>query len=369
MRKKAELIVGSGEKSADLRYATGLSTPDDFVYFAVDSLRGAVLSPLERDRATRSVKPGVSVFGTGDFAAGGLVELIVAIATRYRIDEFEVPEAFPLGLADPLRAHGLTVTPRPEPYYPERTFKDDDETDCIRLGLRACETGARRAFDLLAEAEIAGDNTLFWRGATLTSEILRREIDLALLGCGALPGGTIAAGGPQGAEPHNIGSGILRAHEPIVLDIFPRMFDSGYWGDLTRTVVKGRAREIVRRAYDAVRGARELAKNELRPGAIPRDVHCRAAQFLESKGFPTGRAETGNFGFFHGLGHGLGLDIHEAPRLAPGNLHPLRGNEIITVEPGLYYPEWGGIRLEDVVRITPDGCECLTTLEDTLEIP
>ena len=369
MLKKADLIIGSGERSADLRYATGLATPDDFLYFAVDEIRGAVLSPLEHDRALHSVKPGVTVFATADFPGHSFPELVAALAERYRIGRFEVPADFPLGLAEALRGSGLTLQVRSGIFFPEREFKDDAETAEVRRGVQAAATGARRAFEVLAEATIEADSRLFWRGEALTSERLRCEIDQAQLAAGAMPGGTIAAGGRQGAEPHHTGSGPLYAHTPIVMDIFPRLIDSGYWGDLTRTVVKGRAPEIVRRAFTAVREAREQAKAQLRPGAIPAEIHQNAVRLLDRHGFRTGCENGRNFGFFHGLGHGLGLEIHEAPRLSPGNTRPLRGGEIVTVEPGLYYPEWGGIRLEDVVRITPDGCECLTELPDPLEIP
>jgi len=182
--------------------------------------------------------------------------------------------------------------------------------------------------------------------------------------------GTICAGGSQSACPHDAGSGVLYAGTPIVMDVFPRSMTSGYWGDLTRTMVKGRAPEVVKRAYHAVLEAREHAKTLIRPGAVPEEIHNAAAAMLEKRGFLTGRNDVGDFGFFHGLGHGVGLEIHEAPRLSLRNRTPLKGGEIVTVEPGLYYPEWGGIRLEDMVYVEPSGaCRCLTQVEDFLEIP
>ena len=214
------------------------------------------------------------------------------------------------------------------------------------------------------------DKLILAQGELLTSEILRSEIDVAMVRRGMLPTGTICAGGAQAAQPHNTGSGPLRADWPIVMDIFPRSAESGYWGDLTRTVVKGRASELVRRAYDAVLSARELGKSLVKVGAIPAEIHLAAARKMEEAGFRTGRSDKADFGFFHGLGHGVGLDIHEAPRLSPRNRIPLRGGEIVTVEPGLYYPEWGGIRLEDLMYVSPDGpARCLTEAEDFLEIP
>ena len=147
------------------------------------------------------------------------------------------------------------------------------------------------------------------------------------------------------------------------MDVFPRMLKNGYWGDLTRTVVKGRPADVVQRAFDAVCKARDAAKKALGPGVVPGAVHRAAEASMTSDGFPTGRCENGSYyGFFHGLGHGVGLDIHELPHLNPRGIKPLRGGEVITVEPGLYYPEWGGIRMEDMVYITADGAECLTQI-------
>ena len=224
-------------------------------------------------------------------------------------------------------------------------------------------------FTVLRETDIDSAGRLIWNGEVLTSEILRGEIDLEMVKLGMLPTGTICAGGEQGSQPHNVGSGPLFANRPIVMDIFPRSAETGYWGDLTRTVVRGRAPEIVRKAYDAVLAARELGKSLIAVGADPAEIHRAAAASMEKAGFRTGQNEKSAFGFFHGLGHGVGLDIHESPRLSPRNANPLRGGEVITVEPGLYYPEWGGIRLEDLVYLSPgNGPQCLTELEDFLEL-
>ena len=209
---------------------------------------------------------------------------------------------------------------------------------------------------------------LYWNGNPLTSELLRAEIDVAMLRLGMLPTGTICAGGIQGSQPHNTGSGHLPADMPIVMDIFPRSAETGYWGDLTRTVVKGKASDLVKRAYDTVLLARESCKSAICAGANPAELHQLAVSIMEKAYFHTGHGEKGDFGFFHGLGHGVGLDIHESPRLSPRNPDVLKGGEVVTVEPGLYYPEWGGIRLEDLVYVTGDGCRCLTEIEDFLEI-
>ena len=371
MKKIGKLIVGSGEGSADMRYATRLSTPDAFIWGADDETAVAVLSPLEFDRASEQAKPGLRLLRESELDGSGRAEKIVKLAELLGVSGFEVPAEFPLALADELRGAGLTLSPAGEgAFFPEREFKHENEVALVVKSLRAAEAGVERAARVLADSSVAADGTLIYEGKTLSSERLRAEIDAELLRHGTLPTGTICAGGPQGACPHNAGEGPLYANSPIVMDIFPRSTTSGYWGDLTRTMLKGKASQTVANAYRAVREARDHAKTLIRPGAIPEEVHKAAAAILEKHGFFTGRNDAGDFGFFHGLGHGVGLEIHEAPRLSLRNRTPLRGGEIVTVEPGLYYPEWGGIRLEDMVFVEPGGsCRCLTECPDFLEIP
>ena len=371
MEKNAKLIVGAGESSADIRYATGLSTPDDFIWFSDGEVSVAVLSALEFDRARKQAKPGVALLQERELKGGSRHEKILDLAASYRVSEVSVPADFPLALADALRAGGLRLKPAGEGgLFPEREFKSVVEVELVTASLRVAENGVRRAAEVLKASSVGADGVIVYEGEALTSERLRAEIDGELLRGGTLPTGTICAGGSQAACPHDAGSGILYAGTPIVMDVFPRSMTTGYWGDLTRTMVKGRAPEVVKRAYAAVLEAREHAKTLIRPGAIPEEIHRAAAGVLEKHGFLTGRNDAGDFGFFHGLGHGVGLEIHEAPRLSLRNRTPLAGGEIITVEPGLYYPEWGGIRLEDMVYVEQSGgCRSLTEVEDFLEIP
>ena len=368
-----QLILASGEASSDMRYAAGFSTPDEFIWFSAGSLRGVVMSALEYNRARRSAAPGVQVFSEEEWGGPDRLTMIRNIAEKYKLTGFSVPGDFPLKWADRLRNAGLVVkadagSPFEErPFFPEREIKSEDEAAKITFSLRQAEAGCRRAFAVLRETETARDNTLLWHGEPLTSEILRFEIDSTMMKSGMLATGTICAGGEQGSRPHDQGSGVLRADVPIVMDIFPRSAATGYWGDLTRTVVRGVPSDIVKKAYDAVLDARETAKKRLAAGVIPSSVHDEAARVLEKYGFYTGRGEKGDYGFFHGLGHGVGLDIHEAPRLSRRCEEPLKPGIVVTVEPGLYYPEWGGIRLEDMVYIDLSGRpRCLTQIEDFL---
>lgn len=368
MEKFIRLITGSGENCADIRYATGISTPDDFIFFEYGNSRCAIMSALEIDRAKANAKPGVEVIPESSFGKITRTNICSAIAEKCQCRNFIVPDSFPLGLADKMRQAGLTVVPDDRSFFPEREFKSDSEVRFIIEAQRAAEAGVAQAVEILRQSEINGDE-LLWNGKLLTSEILRAEIDSAILRCGMLPTGTICAGGSQGAQPHNAGSGPLKANAPIVMDIFPRSPVTGYWGDLTRTVVRGKASDIVKRAYEAVLEAREYAKTLIKTGAYGAAIHCAAEGILEKHHFFTGANEQGQFGFFHGLGHGVGLEIHEAPRLSPRAKTALKGGEVVTVEPGLYYPEWGGIRLEDLVYLPKEGSAvCLTEAPDFLEI-
>ena len=368
MHKIVRLIVASGEQCADLRYAAGFSTPDEFIYFDDGTRRGVVMSALEYGRAIHSAPRDVEVHAETEFGRNRL-EILSGIASMLRSGVFLVPADFPLALAGRLRENGFKVVPETGAFFPSREWKRPEEVEEIVRSQRAGEAGCRRAFAVLRETDVDRSGRLVWNGEILTSEILRGEIDVEMVRLGMLPTGTICAGGEQVAQPHNIGSGPLFADRPIVMDIFPRSACSGYWGDLTRTVVRGRASDLVKRAYDAVLAARELGKSLIAIGADPAEIHRAAAESMEKAGFHTGEGEKAAFGFFHGLGHGVGLDIHEAPRLSLRNNVPFRGGEVVTVEPGLYYPEWGGIRLEDLVWLAPSGeARCLTELEDFLEL-
>ncbi|MDD5727842.1 MAG: Xaa-Pro peptidase family protein [Victivallales bacterium] len=366
----ADLIFAAGESCANIFYASGFQAPDPFIYFACRHEKAVIVSALEQDRAEKECKPDVAVLERNSFQGGSPdnIDVICSLAASREISAFRVPYDFPLGLAEALRGRGLQILPETGVFYPQRQFKGPEELAALTAALRVAEAGMRRALTLIAEAVVRPDGVLEHGGEVLTSEILRAEINIAMIRLGGFSDATIAACGAAAAEPHNVGSGPLTAGKTIILDIFPRIRKTGYWGDLTRTVVKGKAPEIVKNAYLAVREAREYAKTLIRPGAVPAEVHRAALKLLDDHGFRTGRRNGHNFGFFHGLGHSLGLEIHEKPALSPVNNEPLQGGEVLTVEPGLYYPEWGGVRLEDVVAVTADGCRCLTEIGDIPEI-
>ena len=366
MKELGRLIIGSGEASSDMRYAAGVSTPDDIIWVEGSGRRILLVSALEIDRVKSSCPADTQVL----LSTGNEIDRLVTLAGELNVSGFYVPGNFPLLTAELLREKNLTVKPVSQDFFPEREFKNFSELQWIKKSLRAAEAGCRRGIEVLRQSSIDPDNnSLIWQDQSLTSEILRYEVDVTLMKYGMQATGTICAGASQSAQPHNTGSGLLYAHTPIVMDIFPRSLETGYWGDLTRTVVKGRAPDIVKKAFDAVLMAKECAKSHLRAGVSAALLHEEAWKLLTEAGFPTGQNEKGNFGFFHGLGHGVGLDIHEAPRLSPRNVDLLKGGEVVTIEPGVYYPEWGGIRLEDMAYVPENGpAKILTEIDTFLEL-
>ncbi len=371
--KKGRLIVAASWDCADLLYVTGFQAGDPFIYFSVDGTDHMVVTALEHARACDEAKRGVEVIDRRILIPGkktpkDLISVIKHLTKCHRVDEWQVPEQFPLGIADSLRAAGITVTPSATPFMPRRRVKNSQEVKKIRHALAIAELAMREFETALREAQTGAGGRLSWRGSPLTSEIARGIIDSTIARHGGHPSATIVACGRHAAEPHNAGHGPLVAHQPIVVDIFPRSADTRYYADFTRTFVKGSAPYIVKRAHHAVRLARDRAKSLLKAGAIPDEAHKAAVKTLDAKGFKTGIRNGAHFGFFHGLGHGVGLEIHEAPRICPDSVEPLKAGEVVTVEPGVYYPAWGGVRLEDLVVVRPDGVECLTSYHDTLEI-
>src|SRR5947207_1530787 len=222
-----------------------------------------------------------------------------------------------------------------------------------------------RGMEVLRSARKGSGKQLRWSGKPLTSEILRAEIDSAILRAGGMPHGTIVAGGDQACDPHERGSGPLQADSLIIFDVFPRDAKTGYFGDLTRTVVRGRASEAQRKLWEAVKAGQVLALRQIKAGADGAGIHKAIQDLFAKQGFPTEMRKGRRVGFFHGTGHGLGLEIHEYPRLQKVILE---AGQVVTVEPGLYYPGVGGVRIEDVVAVTKAGHKLLSRFPKVLEI-
>jgi len=301
-----------------------------------------------------------------------LNKLALTLFQEYELlhKQVTVSKHFPLDLADFLRSQGanLTVT---DQFMPERRRKTSEEIAHIREAVRQTYTAFELIETVLRQSVIKGD-TLEYEGEVLTSEYLRQEVELHLFKQGLeSPEGLIISCGPHAAMPHHGGTGPIRPHQTIVCDIFPRDRVSGYFADITRTFVKGTPSVKAIAMYEAVKSAQMEATKAVKPGIAASEVHAVAADIIKAAGFDTGDKSlpAGRQGFIHGLGHGVGLEVHESPSVSPYSNDTLEEGDIITVEPGLYYPEWGGVRLEDVVAVTLNGYENLTNYPRNFIIP
>ena len=367
------VIFASSEQSAEMLYATRFFVPDPFLFLEQKGKKIVLLSDLEIHRGRKRAKVH-EVISLSE-VEGSLekknkskppIEQTVSFFLRQRrVRRALVPYDFPLGLAHELAKVGIALTPVNGLFWPEREFKSADELKSMELAIRITEIGLARGIEVLRAAEIRGGNRLVWGGKALTSEILRAEIETAMLRIGGKPSDTIVAGGEQACDPHDRGSGPLKANTLIILDVFPRQADSGYFGDLTRTVVRGKASEAQKKLWYTVREAQELALRNIKIGESGSALQDRVSEFFAERGYPKEIRNGRLVGFFHGLGHGLGLDIHESPRIAKTHF---RAGQVFTVEPGLYYPGIGGVRIEDDGVVTEKGFKLLSRFRKEVEV-
>jgi len=363
--KTGIIISASPQNSPDILYASGFNAPDSFIFTICGREKRAYVPLLEYTRASKSVKKGIKVF---EFVGGSIKNTIKHILENHPDVLWTIPSDFPYYLAEFMKENGACLKCPGGPLFHKRSVKSAEEIKKILKATRLAEKGVFRAETIIADSSVDSKSRLVYKKKILTSEFLRTQIDLEIFSGDGLAEGTIASCGKNSAEPHNNGTGTIHAGQPIVVDVFPKLKSCGYWGDITRTFVKGRASLNVRNAYFAVKEARDFARSIIRGGLKASDAYWSAVKILDKHGFKTGRNEKGDYGFFHSLGHGLGLEIHEEPRLSPKNDKPLEIGNVVTVEPGLYYPEWGGIRLEDTVVVKKSCCETLTAYPTLLEI-
>jgi Xaa-Pro aminopeptidase len=367
------LIVAATETDPDMLYATKFWAPDPFIFLERNGKRTLVLSDLEIDRGRKQAKADEFVMFSeverevqGKSKKAPPYEKVLAHFLRKRgIRSIIVPANFPLGYAEELAANKISVRATNGLFWPEREAKSNKEIEMMSHALRITEAGLKRAVEILKRSRPDARKRLRWGGKTLTSEMLRAEIDSAILRAGGIPTGTIVAGGDQGCDPHERGFGPLYANSLIILDVFPRDAKTGYFGDMTRTVLRGRASDAQRKLWETVKAGQTLALKKIKAGVDGMTIHKAIQKFFAERGFPTEVRKGRRVGFFHGTGHGLGLEIHEHPRLQKVSL---KERQVLTVEPGLYYPGLGGTRLEDVVLVTKSGCKVLSRFAKQLEI-
>ena len=372
---QAILLVAASEGDSNMLYAAGFFVPDPFIFFQHKNISYVVMSDLEIDRAKKQSRAD-RVLSLSEYqkklrkmgkANPALIDVLDLLFRERGIRSLIVPANFSVLLADQLRAKGFTVQIKRDPFFAERETKTVGEVRHITESLRVAKLGLEAGIRALKQTKIGRDGYLYLNGSRLTSETLKTAVNTTIMAQGWLPSHTIISSGNQCVDPHHEGTGPIKAHTSIIFDIFPRSQKNGYFGDLSRTVVRGRASEKLKEIYATVQEGQQIGFDMIRDGVNGRDVHQKILARFEARGFPTGRIKGRMQGFFHGTGHGLGLDIHEPPRIAPVEA-TLREGHVVTVEPGLYYLGVGGVRLEDVVLVTEKGNRNLTDCPQFLEI-
>jgi Xaa-Pro aminopeptidase len=354
------LLYADTESSSDAYYFGRVQMHDPFIAFGLRGKKYAVVSALEFGRVKKSSDFDV-VLPLEAYTKHarelwpqrkpGAAEVIFLLAKEFKQTRFTVPEEFPAGVYDKLFELGLDLEIADGALFPSREIKTPAEAAAIREGNRLSALGFAAVERILRATKIRG-RTLVHRAKAVTSELLKFAIEVAILEAGGVSANTIVAGGDQACDPHERGSGPLRPHELIIIDIFPRVTATGYHGDMTRTFLRGRANDAQRALVAAVRAAQLAALKTIRSGVNGRAVHARCVEIFTARGFETKHTPKGSVGFFHGTGHGLGLAIHEPPRMGGAVDYALKKGSVVTVEPGLYYPGLGGCRIEDVVQVT-----------------
>ena len=372
---QAILLVSASEGDSNMLYAAGFFVPDPFIFFQHKKTSYVVMSDLEIDRAKKQSHAdrvlSLSLYQKKLRKMGKpspvMTDVLDLLFRERGIRSLIVPANFSALLADQLRAKGFTVQIKRDPFFAERETKATDEVKHISESLRVAKLGLEAGIRALKRTKIGRDGYLHLNGSRLTSETLKTAVNTTIMAQGWLPSHTIISSGNQCVDPHHEGTGPVKANTSIIFDIFPRSQKNGYFGDLSRTVVRGRASEKLKEIYATVQAGQQIGFDMIRDGVNGRDVHQKILALFEARGFPTGRINGRMQGFFHGTGHGLGLDIHEPPRIAPVEA-TLRTGHVVTVEPGLYYLGVGGVRLEDVVLVTEKGNRNLTDCPQFLEI-
>lgn len=362
------LLYAASDFNADTLYFGGAFVPDPFIAFSSNGKRIAVLNQLEINRVAREGKfdQVIPVDEVGQRAVKRLgrdkfrypQSLILQIAKDFGIKQFVVAEDFPCGLAFQLKEAGLRLQVAEGMLFPERERKTDEEARMIREGNAASSAGFKVVEKLLRESEIK-KGYLIHSGKRLTSELVQQAIAIECLKRSAVAANTIVAGGDQACDPHCRGSGPLKANEFIIVDIFPRISETGFHGDMTRTYLKGTPSDAQADLYKTVFEAEQQAVREHKAGKSGKKIYEKVMSTFVEKGYPTELRDGVPVGFFHGLGHGLGLEVHEPPRVNVQGAR-LKKGQVITVEPGLYYPGLGGVRVEDVIRVTNGEPEMLS---------
>ena len=371
------LFAGTSDNDADIEYRTGLRIVSPIVLLCTALKDYIVLSKLEYGRAVEICEslqgPPKQVLTPEHLGLKGrrfsqTGEWALELLRKKGIRNVRVKAGFPCKAARRLEKSGIRVQIARKAVFPERAIKTPVEIARITESQQAAVIAMRAATAMISKAEILRSGEVVTGKRPLMTEDIRKVINRTLLEQGCFCRNTIVACGKQSSNPHETGSGPVRAGQTIVMDIFPRNLSHGYWGDLTRTVVKGNASNKLKKMYKSVKAAQAAALSAIKPGVKCASVHQAAVSVFDRQGWRTGLQDGVPGGFIHTTGHGVGLEVHEAPSIGASQARLKKGN-VITVEPGLYYRGLGGIRIEDTVAVTASGWKYLVPCEKRFEIP
>jgi Xaa-Pro aminopeptidase len=373
------LIYADTVRSPELRHEVPILIPDPILYAEHDGARHAVVASMELPRVSElaglEAHP-LEELGYDELLAQGLdrPQLILELAFRacsaFGIEDAGVPASFPLELADHLRAQGIRVQVDRDLFEQRRRVKNEHELAGIRRAQRAAEAGMEAARELLRRGEPDGDGVVL-DGEPLTSERIKQAIEAAFMANDATADEFIVSHGAQSAIGHHMGEGPIAPGEPVVIDLFPRDRESACYADMTRTFVVGEPPAELREWHALCKEALDRAIADVKAGTAARELFDGTCELFERHGHPTQRTKEQGVvladGFFHGLGHGVGLDVHEEPGLGVTASKQLVTGDVLAIEPGLYRSGFGGVRLEDLLLVTDDGAENLTSFPYELE--
>ncbi len=367
----SKLIIADSEHDSNMFYAAGILIPDDFVYLEKNGKKTIYVSDLEFNRAKKEARVdnviNFSRYGKGinRNTFSGILNIILK---ENKIKKVLVPENFKMKYAEILTKNKIKIEVKQGIFFGSRMVKNSAEINKIAAVQKVNEKAMSAAIAVIKKSKIGKDGMLEFQGKFLTSEFIKEIIHLEFLKGGCFTEHSVVSCGNETADPHCYGKGLLFANQPIIIDIFPRSSQNRYFSDMTRTVVKGKASLEIKKIFQAVLKAQKIAISKIKPGIKTSSVHKAAQDYFNQQGFATQEKDGNVEGFIHGTGHGVGLDIHEAPSLSAGDETILKPGNIVTVEPGLYYPGIGGVRIEDLVAVTKNGCENLTNFPKVLEI-
>lgn len=391
VEKKLEslLFYSDSFSNANMYYLTGFLAPDPFIFLKkINEDPMLIVNQLELARAKKEsrVKDVRSYFDY-DFMSivkstsdprDGVMKFVASAAKKELGAEAPicVPPNLSVILADALRSSGLKIKPVLDVVEKARETKEREEIEAVASVQKTVEEATEKVIDLIAGADPGPKGNLYFREngkkRLLTVGKLRSVLDHIFVDRGCIDeNDSIIACGPYGAMGHYFGKpgDVLREDETVVLDIFPKNTTSRYFSDMTRTVVKGRAPKEIKKMFETVLQVRNAAIDAIKAGVIGKDMQSLCYDIFEKAGYQTIRGGKQVVkGYNHGLGHGVGLEVHEGPGMGELSKFPLEEHNVVTVEPGLYDPEVGGVRIEDIVEVTKKGCRNLTAMEINLEV-